>query len=146
MKICQYLLLYIKNNMPKVLHYNTFYFLRYAHPRCVKCLFTNIHKQWNTLKSLIFKKNTKFTGKQLESSQDLECEFFRVSVSHERDHIGRFSNLYQCTFNSYFNKSLLKQQTFLYYVKKLLLLFFQRALNITIPTNTLVLLIKTIKN
>ena len=58
MKNCQYLCLYIKNNMPKVSHYNTFNFLRNVHPRCVKCLFTNIRKQWNTLKiSPLFKKN-----------------------------------------------------------------------------------------
>ena len=36
--------LYIKN-MPKFLHYNSIYFLSYAHPRCTKCLFTNIQKQ-----------------------------------------------------------------------------------------------------
>ena len=35
--------------------------MRYAHPRYVKCLFINIHKQWNTLKiTLIFTKNRKF--------------------------------------------------------------------------------------
>ena len=90
--------------MPKVLHYNTFWFLRYAHPRYVKCFFTNIHKQWNKLKiRLIFTKNTNFTGKQLESFQDLECEIFRVLFSHEHDHTGRFSNLHECTFNVYFN-------------------------------------------
>ena len=38
-----------------------------------------------------------------------------------------------------------KQKVFRYY-KKLLLLFLQRALNITIPSNNLVPLIKTIKN
>ena len=38
-----------------------------------------------------------------------------------------------------------KQKVFRYY-KKLLLLFLQRALNIAIPSNNLVLLIKTIKN
>ena len=37
-----------------------------------------------------------------------------------------------------------KQKVFRYY-KKLLSLFLQRALNITIPSNNLVLLIKTIK-
>ena len=63
MKICQYLGLYIRNNMPKVSHYNTFRFLRYAHPRHEKCLFTNILKQRNMLKiSLIFTKNTNWTG------------------------------------------------------------------------------------
>ena len=85
--------------MPKIPQYNTLQFLRYAHPRCVKCLFANIRKQWNTLKiSLIFKKNTNFMGKKVQSSQDLECEIFRVLFSHERNHIGRFSNLHWCTF------------------------------------------------
>ena len=34
-----------KNNMPKVLDYSTAYFLRYTHPRYMKCLFENIGKQ-----------------------------------------------------------------------------------------------------
>ena len=50
--------------MPKASHYNTAYFLTDTHPRCMTCLFTNIQKQWNMLKSsLLFKKNTNFTGK-----------------------------------------------------------------------------------
>ena len=50
--------------MLKISHYNTFYFLRYAHVRYVKSLFTNIQKQWNMLKiSLLFKKFTNCTGK-----------------------------------------------------------------------------------
>ena len=41
-----------------------FYFLRYKHPRYMKCLFTNIQEQQNMLKSsTLFKKNTNFTGK-----------------------------------------------------------------------------------
>ena len=31
-----------KNNMPKVSHDKTLYFLRYTQPRYIKCLFTNI--------------------------------------------------------------------------------------------------------
>ena len=34
-----------KKNMLKISHLNTFYFLRYAHVRYVKSLFTNIPKQ-----------------------------------------------------------------------------------------------------
>ena len=34
-----------KNNIQKVSQYNTFYFLRNAHPRYVKCLFTHLRKQ-----------------------------------------------------------------------------------------------------
>ena len=30
-----------KNNILKVLHNDTFYFLRYEHPRYIKCLFSN---------------------------------------------------------------------------------------------------------
>ena len=49
--------------MPKVLQYNAVYFLRYMHPKYMKCLFTNVQKQYNMLKSsLLFKKNTNFTG------------------------------------------------------------------------------------
>ena len=107
MKICQYLRLYKKDNMPKVSNYNTFCFLRYAHPRYVKCLFTNIRKQWNTLKiSLIFKKNANFAGKYFENSYDLECKIFRVLFSHERNHIGGISNLHECTFKQMLNNTL----------------------------------------
>ena len=50
--------------MPKVSHYNNVHFLKYKHPRYMKCLFTNIQKQKNMLKSsLLLKKNTNFTGK-----------------------------------------------------------------------------------
>ena len=53
-----------ENNMSKISHKNTFYFLRYAHVTYVENLFTNIQKQENILKiSLLFKKFTKFTGK-----------------------------------------------------------------------------------
>ena len=51
-------------NMLKIAHLNTFYFLRYAHVRYVKRLFTNIQKQKNMLKiSLLFKKFRNFKGK-----------------------------------------------------------------------------------
>ena len=53
-----------KDNMPKVSHYNTVYFLRYTHTRFMKYLFTNIQIQQNMLKrSLLFKRNSNFTGK-----------------------------------------------------------------------------------
>ena len=86
--------------MPKVLHYNIIYFLRYPPPRYMQCLFTNIQKQQNMLKSsLLFKKNTNFTGKYLGNSQVYECEIFRVLFSYGAEHILKFSNLHQCTFN-----------------------------------------------
>ena len=34
-----------KNRIMQIAHYNTFHFLRYAHFRFAKCLFTNIQKQ-----------------------------------------------------------------------------------------------------
>ena len=43
-----------ENNMPKVSHYNTVNFLRYTHPRYMKCLFTNIQKQQNVKKQPTF--------------------------------------------------------------------------------------------
>ena len=47
--------------MPKVSHYKSIYFLIYAHPRYMICLFMNIQKQLILLKSsLLFKKNTNF--------------------------------------------------------------------------------------
>ena len=59
--------------MLKISHLNTFYFLKYAHVRYVKSLFTHIPKQQNMLKiSLLFKKFTNFMGKELENSQDLK--------------------------------------------------------------------------
>ena len=59
--------------MLKISHLNTYHFLRYAHVRYVKSLFTHIPKQQNMLKiSLLFKKFTNFMGKELENSQDLK--------------------------------------------------------------------------
>ena len=61
MKICQYFRLHMKIVL-KILHLNTFCFLRYSHVWYVKSLFTNIPKQWNMLKiSLLFKKFTNFS-------------------------------------------------------------------------------------
>ena len=64
LKITQYILLHIKNYVAQITHSNTFYFLRYRRFRYAECLFTNIQKQYNTLKSsLLFKKNANFPGK-----------------------------------------------------------------------------------
>ena len=50
--------------MLKMSHQNTFYFLKYAHVRYLKSLFTDIQKQKNMLKiSLLFKTFTNFAGK-----------------------------------------------------------------------------------
>ena len=57
-------ILHIKSSMTQISHYCNFLFLRYAHFRYAKCLFTNIQKQQNTLKSsLLVKKITNFPGK-----------------------------------------------------------------------------------
>ena len=44
--------------------------------------------------SLIFKKNTNFTGEKLVNSYDQECEIFRVLYLHELKYIGRFLDLH----------------------------------------------------
>ena len=50
--------------MPKVKYYDSIYFLSYANPKYMKCLFTNIQKQKNMLKSsLHVTKNTNFPDK-----------------------------------------------------------------------------------
>ena len=54
MKILQYIRLHIKNSITQIAHLNTFHPLRYAPLICVKCLFTNIQKQQNTLKAAYF--------------------------------------------------------------------------------------------
>ena len=51
-----------ENNMLKISHLNTFYFLRYAHVKYVKSLFANIQKKYIKM-TLLFKKFTSFTGK-----------------------------------------------------------------------------------
>ena len=38
-----------ENNMPRISHYNTFYFLKCGHTRYVKCFFTIIQKQQKML-------------------------------------------------------------------------------------------------
>ena len=49
--------------------------------------------------SLLFKKSANFMGKKLKNFQDKEREIFRVLFLYEAEHIVKFSNLYQCTFN-----------------------------------------------
>ena len=86
MKILQYIGLHIKNTTKQVAHYNAFCLLRYAHFRYAKCLFTNIQKSQNMLKSsLLFKKNTNFTEEKRENSYDSECEIFGIWFLHEHN-------------------------------------------------------------
>ena len=57
--------------MLNIAHKNTFYFLRYAHVRYVKIVFTNILKQYNMLKvSLHFK--------SLQTSLANNLRFYRI--------------------------------------------------------------------
>ena len=64
LKIYKYLCLH-KKNMPKFSHYRSIYFLSYAHTRYTICLFTNIQKQHNMLRSSpLFHKNSNFTSKK----------------------------------------------------------------------------------
>ena len=44
--------------------------------------------------SLLFKKNTNFTGELLENSYDSECEIFGVLFLYEFEYMVRFSNLH----------------------------------------------------
>ena len=80
--------------MLKISHLNTFYFLRYAHVRYVKSLFTNIQKEWNMLKiSLIFK-IYKLHEQITRESIELRMRNFQGIVFYEHKHIGRFSNMH----------------------------------------------------
>ena len=78
-KILQYICLHIGNSTTQILHYNTFHLLRYAHFRYVKCLFTNIQKKKNTLKtSLLFKKCNLYG--------QITCVTFRIVFLYEHKH------------------------------------------------------------
>ena len=50
--------------------------------------------------SLLFKKNTSFTGtSQTREFLGLEMQNFQVLFLYGAEHIAEFSNLYWCTFN-----------------------------------------------
>ena len=67
--------------MPKVSHYKTIYFLRYTHPRYIKCCFTNIQKQQKMFKkNLCFKKMQTFQVNnsiilRIENTKSWRCCF-----------------------------------------------------------------------
>ena len=84
--------------MPKVLHYNIFYFLNSVHPRYMKCLFTNIHKQQNKLKSYFLRK---IQTSQVNNSRIRRIKNAKFSRYHFyiNPNIVKFSNPHQCTFN-----------------------------------------------
>ena len=86
-----------KNNIPKVSHYNTFYFLlRNACPRYVNCLFTNIQKQEHMLKiSIIFKKNTNFAGKITRALLEIRMRNFQIFMY---SNIQEDFQMRKCTF------------------------------------------------
>ena len=50
--------------------------------------------------SLLFQKNTDFTGECLENCYDKECETFRVLFLYEFEYLRRFLNLHWCTFKT----------------------------------------------
>ena len=66
-----------ENNLPKIWHLEIFYFLRYAHVRYVKCLFTNIQKQQNVLRISVFKINLQIS--RLNSSRILRIKDAKFS-------------------------------------------------------------------
>ena len=73
----QYIRFHIKNGIVHIAHSNTFYFLSYAHFRYAECLFANIQKQENTLKSSpLFKKNTNFSGKITQEFLGITMQYF----------------------------------------------------------------------
>ena len=78
--------------MPKVSHYNTVYLLKYTFPRYMKCLFTNIQKEQNMLKT----------------SGVNNSKLSRYCFLNEIEHIVKSSNLHQCTFNPCYGGKLLK--------------------------------------
>ena len=55
MKILQCICLHVKDSITQTAHYNTFHFLKCAHFRFAKCLFTNIQKQYFLREFLGFK-------------------------------------------------------------------------------------------
>ena len=81
-----------KNNMPKVSHYSRIYFLRYEHPRYMKCWFTNIQKQQNMLKSSLL--------------------FFRELFLYKLKHILKFSNQHQCTLSFVLSRKIISHLFF----------------------------------
>ena len=90
--------LHMSMNLPKISHYKTLFFVRYVYVRYVKCLFTNIQKQQNTLKNgLLFQIFINFK----RNSQEQECAISMLLFLHEYKYIGRFSNLHQCTFKPF---------------------------------------------
>ena len=72
--------------MPKVPLYNTFNFLKCARMRHVKCLFTNIQKQYNMLKiRLFFKKFTKFMRKHSKILRTIVALKFALNLHYPFD-------------------------------------------------------------
>ena len=87
MKFYWYLCLHI---MLKVSHYKTVYFLRYTHPRYMKCLFTNIQKRSNMLKSSLLLKKIQ----TLRVNNSRICRIKNAKFSDEPEYTVKFSNLH----------------------------------------------------
>ena len=76
MKILQYICLHIKSSITQIAHHNTFHFLRYSHLRFAKCLFPNLKKQQNKLKSsLLFRKIQTLGVKNLRTLRIQNAKF-----------------------------------------------------------------------
>ena len=92
MKLLLFIRLHIKNSNTQIVQSNTFHFLRYA-----KCVFTNIQKQLNTVKSiLLFKKKKKKTlpANNSRTFRIHNAKFSGYSFIYEHKHIDRFSYLH----------------------------------------------------
>ena len=66
--------------------------------------------------SSFFKKYTNFTGNYFENSQDQECKVLRLLFWYGREHIGRFSHLYYCTFDGRFEETFQPEIEMLHFV------------------------------
>ena len=90
MKIYQYIRLHMKNSITQIAHYNAFPFLRYVFFRSANCLFTNIQKQYNTLKSsLLFKKIRTLRANKLRifgiQIAKFSGQYFHMNINIQRD-------------------------------------------------------------
>ena len=123
--------------MLKISRSSTFYFLRYAHVRYVKSVFTNIQKQQNMLKiSLLFQKFTKLQGADNSRIRIIQnAKNFKVLFVYEHKHRGRFSNLHWCTFKLSVIDIQVLLSFFLFWFEKILRLQLYHTNLITVCTH-----------
>ena len=77
----------------QISHYDTSHLLREGHFRYVKCLFTNLQKQYNTLKVAYL---SKIQTLRVSNLRVLRIKNVKISAFclYEREQIGTFSNLH----------------------------------------------------